>query len=166
MPFFIDPERYTCRLAEERAVDAVRVDGENQTERRVDDGHHHLELYTCAAPESGVRPRQKSHLLCRENAFTVQDLPRQLVLFEDPRISEVKKRSHGEYPPNDRNAVFHVKDGLRVATHVNDIVNGPRDCVSGFRIGHCNVSHEVRDWRDLTEIKSADVEITAQKESL
>lgn len=150
----------------EDTVDAVRIERHDQSEWRVDNRHHHLELDTGARSEAGIRSRQESHLFCHDLAVAVQDPARQLALPCDPRISNIEVRSHREYTTHKRNAVFNVHYALRISSDPNDIVIRAGYRVSGFRIGHSNLSNDVRDGCDLTEVKAANIEITAHEEPL
>ena len=71
MPFFVDPEGQSGRLSVEQAVNTIRINREDQTERRIDDRHHYLKLDAGAASETGVRSGEESHLFRREPAFAV-----------------------------------------------------------------------------------------------
>src|SRR5262249_23932699 len=122
---FVDAERQAGRGTEEQAMNAVRINSEDQTERRVDYRHHNLKFNACAGPNTGVGSGQEFHLFRCELSVTIEDLPRELALSHHPRVPHIEERSHGEHASDDRNAVFQVENSLRVAADINDIIERP-----------------------------------------
>src|SRR5262245_66585977 len=106
MPFFVDPEGQAGRLSVEQAVNTIWINREDQTERRIDDRHHHLKFDARAGSDTGVRTRQEFYLLCRELSVTIENLPCELALSEHPSVSDIEERSHREDASDNRNAIF------------------------------------------------------------
>src|SRR5204862_3426165 len=109
---------------------------------------------------------QESNLLARELPFTVEDLPRQLVLLKNPRVANVQIWRDGEHAADDRNAIFDVQHALSITADVNDVIERPRNGVACFRIGHIHIAHDERARTDGAEVEAADIEVATHEESL
>src|SRR5262249_1541142 len=111
----INREGQACGLAIKQAMDAVRIECKNQPERCIDDRHHNLKFNSHAASDPRVCARKESYLFGSELTFAVEDLPSQLIFFENPRISDVYEWRHGKHASDDWNAIFDVQQTLRIA---------------------------------------------------
>src|SRR5262245_9829980 len=166
MSFLVNRERYARRLAKKEAMNAVWIDRKNQAEWSVDDGHHHLQFNAGAAPDTGVRAGKEPNLFRRELTLAVEHLPCQLILLQDPRVSEIKVWRHREYAPDDWDPILDVHDTLSIATHIDHVIKRTRDGSACLRIGDSHTPHDVCNRRDLPEIEAANVEVAAKEESL
>src|SRR5262245_33306068 len=147
-------------------MNAVRIECKNQSERCIDDRHHNLKFDSHAASDSRVCARKESHLFGSELTFAVEDLPSQLIFFENPRVSNVYEWRHGKHASDDWNAIFDVQQTLRIAADIDNVVHWARYRIARFRIDCGKVANDISDRSDLPEVKASNVEIASHEKSL
>src|SRR5437867_13105136 len=150
-------------LPGEITIDPVRIHREDKPERRIDHRHHHLEFDPRTCPEAGIRAGKVSTFFFSDLSFTVDDLPCQFNLFQNPSVADVEIGCNREDAADDGNSILDVHNPLSIPSNVNDIVERPRNGVACFGIDDIHVAYDEGDGTDRTKIETPDIEIAAEE---
>src|SRR5438477_6076037 len=161
----MNAERRSRNRPDEIAVKPVGIYSVDQPKRHVNQRQQNLQLDAGAGPELRIGTRQKTYRLRNQLSFSVRDPPGQLVLVQNPRISNVEKWRKRQHRAGKRDSIFRVQDTLRIAADINNVVKRLRNRVP-LRIGRSHIARDKGDRADGAEIEAPDIEVASHEKPL